>query len=631
MAARLIAPLILSGASATLSLHRSSTTPLLEPGHLRVWGRVRGRPAREIRSLEMLKTKGLPGKRVKGIPWSDPNSLGPLGFSRPFRLPRRDPASYTGRKNTVLLSFLYVSLIASHAIAGFSIPGLMFRATNGEVFQTMQLLTIANALCAIREFFWAPWVGRKTDREGRRFFVLLEPAVVAVVYYIAFAFTSIQTLMLAKILANPFPVTSPSLAALADVNAYDISGYTKLQGRLMSFGALAVMAGGTVGSFFAQGELKLPLLVAAVTSLCPLVLTPLLGLRETNRDAVMAKVMGNSGLEEENVWKDPKKGIKRIFTDAFSFVRFFKHPSLVRVMSIVFILQCARFSIGEIGPKFGREVFNWDGSSVRPFMVFLNVITAISGFLVGPLVNSIGTYGILFVGNIMAILSNLILTVSNTPEFAYWAMVLQLFGASAWLAPTVLMTTEQIGSNPNLGNATIPMSTLVLNQTDVKTEGKGVAEADPKEIVGGLRDEADGADLRLEGYGRRLAARGNMLAILIPTFSFIFNKLFLWGLDRNFAGLPFLVSAGCFIASQVLIMNARAQYGWPNDKRRPKPPPPKGGGGPDGKGGMGKKEPEEEIDISKYDYIDFSKNEDPTAAAMQFAMARAPKTKTAGD
>lgn len=264
-------------------------------------------------------------------------------------------------KNRASLAVVYATVFLDLVGFGIIIPVLPFlaRSLGASGFWIGVLLTAYSAA----QFLGAPWLGRLSDRHGRRP-VLLLTLLGSVLSYLLMGFaTSLAVLICARGLAGLFGGSiAAAQAYIADVTAPEER--SKFMGILGAAIGMGFVVGPAIGSVSASYGASVPAFIAS--GLCGAnLLFAVFRLKETRSLAAR-----NSGKPATLSLADLRRALHR--------------PTLGRVLSASFFLMLSLVAMESTFALLGADKFALDATGLGYVFTFVGIVMAIvQGGLVG--------------------------------------------------------------------------------------------------------------------------------------------------------------------------------------------------------------------------------------------------------
>ncbi|WP_272680377.1 Tet(A)/Tet(B)/Tet(C) family tetracycline efflux MFS transporter [Providencia sp. PROV032] len=276
------------------------------------------------------------------------------------------------------------------------------------------------ALYAVMQVFFAPILGKWSDKFGRRAILLLSLAGAALDYTLLALSSSLWILYLGRLVSG---ITGATGAVAASIIADNTAPKerTKWFGRLGAAFGLGLIAGPAIGGFAGQFSPHLPFVIAAVLNACSFAVI-LLIFKDQNRRAIQ---------------NDQNETVEQ----PVSFIRLIKP-----VILLLFVFFMAQL-IGQIPATtwvlFTENRFQWDSMQVGLSLAGLGVMHALfQAFIAGAIAKKFNEKVTIIVGFIADGTAFIILSLLTEGWMIYPTLVLLAGGSIALPALQGLMSAQ---------------------------------------------------------------------------------------------------------------------------------------------------------------------------------------------
>ncbi|EPG7577383.1 Tet(A)/Tet(B)/Tet(C) family tetracycline efflux MFS transporter [Providencia rettgeri] len=276
------------------------------------------------------------------------------------------------------------------------------------------------ALYAVMQVFFAPILGKWSDKFGRRAILLLSLAGAALDYTLLALSSSLWILYLGRLVSG---ITGATGAVAASIIADNTAPKerTKWFGRLGAAFGLGLIAGPAIGGFAGQFSPHLPFVIAAALNACSFVVI-LLIFKDQNRRAIQ---------------NDQNETVEQ----PVSFIRLIKP-----VILLLFVFFMAQL-IGQIPATtwvlFTENRFQWDSMQVGLSLAGLGVMHALfQAFIAGAIAKKFNEKVTIIVGFIADGTAFIILSLLTEGWMIYPTLVLLAGGSIALPALQGLMSAQ---------------------------------------------------------------------------------------------------------------------------------------------------------------------------------------------
>lgn len=305
------------------------------------------------------------------------------------------------------LTFIAITMAIDMAGVGIIIPVMpdliqsLSPVSTGEAARIGGWLVFAYA---IMQFFCAPIAGNLSDRFGRRPILLIALGGLAIDYLFMAVAPALWMLFVGRTLAGVAGATwSVANAYVADVS--DGASRAKNFGIVSAAGAAGLILAPALGGVLAGIDTRAPFYVAAAL---------------TALNMIYGWIVLPETLRPENrrpfEWRraNPLGGLGEI-----------KHyPSVLGILSALFLMQIATQSLVHIWAFFNKEQFGWNPFDVGVSVTFYAItLAAIQGGLTGEAVKRFGEVTTALIGLMAGLISFLIFAFAN----AGWQMYVGVF------------------------------------------------------------------------------------------------------------------------------------------------------------------------------------------------------------
>ncbi|MEQ4778226.1 Tet(A)/Tet(B)/Tet(C) family tetracycline efflux MFS transporter [Providencia huaxiensis] len=276
------------------------------------------------------------------------------------------------------------------------------------------------ALYAVMQVFFAPILGKWSDKFGRRAILLLSLAGAALDYTLLALSSSLWILYLGRLVSG---ITGATGAVAASIIADNTAPKerTKWFGRLGAAFGLGLIAGPAIGGFAGQFSPHLPFVIAAVLNACSFVVI-LLIFKDQNRRAIQ---------------NDQNETVEQ----PVSFIRLIKP-----VILLLFVFFMAQL-IGQIPATtwvlFTENRFQWDSMQVGLSLAGLGVMHALfQAFIAGAIAKKFNEKVTIIVGFIADGTAFIILSLLTEGWMIFPTLILLAGGSIALPALQGLMSAQ---------------------------------------------------------------------------------------------------------------------------------------------------------------------------------------------
>lgn len=272
----------------------------------------------------------------------------------------------TKTKKQAAIGFIFITMLID--ITGWGIiipviPKLIKELINGDISEAAKYGGWLTFAYAITQFIFAPIIGGLSDKYGRRPIILISLFAFSLDYLLLAFAPTIMWLFVGRILAG---ITG---ASLTTASAY-IADVSTPENRAKNFGmigaafGLGFIIGPVIGGFLGHYGSRVPFYAAAV--LC------------------MINFLYGYFILPESLSKNNRRefDIKRA-NPIGAFKNLKKHPSLIGLMSAVFLLYVASHAVQSNWSYFTMYRFHWDEKMVG---ISLGMIGLLVGVVQGGLV-----------------------------------------------------------------------------------------------------------------------------------------------------------------------------------------------------------------------------------------------------
>lgn len=331
--------------------------------------------------------------------------------------------------------FLYITVFFNILCFGLIFPVLpiFIKKLNASSFDLGLLI----ATFSLMQFLFSPFIGKMSDRYGRKPILLASIIVTALACFILGSATSLLQLYVGTVLqgvANA-GVLPAALAYVADVT----SGHnrSKFVSRITGTFALGFMIGPAIGGFLGAETISLPYYISGFLGFL---------------NALMIGIF----LHESNHKRDTKLAIKEGLINIKPLFKVLKGE-----LGVIFMVLFAwAFYIGNFNlatPFFTIEKFNFGPHDLGLFFSSVGFISAVTQWFILPRIESkIGDLRVILIGMILLFSGQFLVPFSSSVPLFYGFFVITVLGSSL-VRPSVssyLSKKTKEGQGATMGLAT---------------------------------------------------------------------------------------------------------------------------------------------------------------------------------
>ena len=318
------------------------------------------------------------------------------------------------------LNLIFITLLVDSIGYGLVIPLIPFYAL--EFGASSTLLGVLVSSFALMQFFFAPFLGRLSDKIGRRR-VLLYSLLFSVISFIIFTTAnSFIMLLCSRLIAGMATEYGVAYAYISDITGE--KSRTSAIGKVGAASNIGIILGPVIGGFInIYGRFWLPGLAATALTLLNLIFIYLF-LPET------VKLKDNDPAAYETV--KPVPYIKEILV-------LLKAPAISPALGIIFAMGFAFAAMPVVLPLYSWDVFALGEAAVGIFFAYIGVIGFIIQFiLVGKLSKKLS--------DDLIILSGIILTVTGVFSLPLFPNIILFMGGVTVISIGVFLVDVAISS-----------------------------------------------------------------------------------------------------------------------------------------------------------------------------------------
>ncbi|WEU40891.1 MAG: MFS transporter [Candidatus Odinarchaeum yellowstonii] len=339
------------------------------------------------------------------------------------------------------LTVIFITLLVDSIGYGLVIPLIPFYAL--QFGASSILLGVLVSVFALMQFFFAPFLGRLSDRVGRRK-ILLYSLFFSVISFIIFTFASSFIMLLAsRIIAGMATEYSIAYAYISDITGE--KSRTSSIGKIGAASNIGIILGPVLGGFVnIYGRFWLPGLTATVLTVLNLLFIYFF-LPET------VKLNNNGG-----------SGFKKF--SPFSYIKditlIVKSSTISLTLGIVFAMGFAFAAMPVVLPLYSWDVFGLGEAAVGVFFAYIGVIGFIIQFiLVGKVSKKIRDEFIILTGVLLTFIG--VFTMPLLPSIIVFMTAVTVISIGVFLADVALCSFLSKKTSPEYCGATLGISESV--------------------------------------------------------------------------------------------------------------------------------------------------------------------------
>ena len=266
---------------------------------------------------------------------------------------------------TVLIDIIGIGLIIP------IVPELIIELTDSTVSEAAFLGGLLTATYAVMQFIFAPILGGLSDKLGRRPVLLIALLGLGLDYLVIVFAPTMAWLFIARMISG---ICGSSMTV---ANAYiaDVSG---AEDRAKNFGmigaafGLGFIIGPAIGGFLGEMGTRIPFLAAAVMSL-------------------LNWLYGYFMIPESLPREDRRPFDWKRANPIGTLGNIFKYKMLIGLITCLFLVYIAAFSVQGNWSFYTVEKFNWTPRDIGYSLTFVGIMVAlVQGLFLGPIVKRIG-------------------------------------------------------------------------------------------------------------------------------------------------------------------------------------------------------------------------------------------------